>query len=621
MKQNLKILIESIVVGLLVFFLTFTNLLSSLDFMMRDRLYQIPRGINSKIKIIGIDEHTLSELGPVQTWSRSTYGDLITKLNENPDAKPKLIGFDILFSGEVDSGDTAFAEAAKESGNVVIVDQLIYRSRMEVDEDGVRTSPVEGTDEPYAAIADACKVGYSNMALDSDGVVRRILPTQKYQGKDLSIFSKVLYDTYCELQGTEPREIPVDKFGRSIINYSGRPGDYECVSLADVLSGKIDTRSFRDSIVLVGAYAPGLQDNFLVPNGGSSQMYGVEIHANILQSYLQNRFAIVGNTNLFGLVTALLAMILHFLFRKLKIWQGLILLVVAILAEMFFCVMLNNHGLTFNMVYFPLVLILSFIYSLAIGYLLEQARRRKVLTAFRKYVAPQIVEEISKKGDFSIKLGGENRDIAVLFVDIRGFTTMSEALEPEQVVAILNEYLSLTTKSIFDNLGTLDKFVGDATMAVFNAPFDLPDYEFRAVSAAMDIVKGGEALEKDLLEKYGRSVGFGVGVHCGPAVVGNVGCDVRMDYTAIGDTVNTSARLEANAKKGQVLISDTLYERLKDRLEVEEIGQIPLKGKSNGVNVFSVKALIGGPLEPAKDEEKAGKKAEKKVEKRVKQNA
>jgi adenylate cyclase len=215
------------------------------------------------------------------------------------------------------------------------------------------------------------------------------------------------------------------------------------------------------------------------------------------------------------------------------------------------------------------------------------------MNAFKKYVAPQIVEEISKQGDFSIKLGGENRDIAVLFVDIRGFTTMSEALEPEQVVAILNEYLALTTKSIFDNLGTLDKFVGDATMAVFNAPFDLPDYEYKAVCAAMDIVKGGEELEKVLFEKYGRSVGFGVGVHCGPAVVGNVGCDVRMDYTAIGDTVNTSARLEANAKKGQVLISDVLYERLKGRIRVNEIGVIPLKGKSNGVNVFEVLGVDG----------------------------
>ena len=113
------------------------------------------------------------------------------------------------------------------------------------------------------------------------------------------------------------------------------------------------------------------------------------------------------------------------------------------------------------------------------------------------------------------------------------------------------------------------------------------------VSVVADIVKGGEELEKVLFEKYGRSVGFGVGVHCGPAVVGNVGCDVRMDYTAIGDTVNTSARLEANAKKGQVLISDVLYERLKGRIRVNEIGVIPLKGKSNGVNVFEVLGVDG----------------------------
>ena len=175
-----------------------------------------------------------------------------------------------------------------------------------------------------------------------------------------------------------------------------------------------------------------------------------------------------------------------------------------------------------------------------------------------------------------------------MFVDIRGFTTMSEILEPEQVVEILNRYLNLTTNAIFKNKGTLDKFVGDATMAVFNSPFDLEDYEFRAVCAAMDIVAGGAALEEELLKEFGRSVGFGVGVNCGPAVVGNVGCEFRMDFTAIGDTVNTAARLEANAKKGQVLISDTIYERVKDRIQVEPIGEIPLKGKSKGVFVYSV---------------------------------
>lgn len=593
MKKTIKIIIEAIILGVLVFFMTAAHLLSSLDYMVRDKLYQIPRGIDSKIKIIGIDEKTLMELGPIQTWSRSRYAELIRILDQSGETRPSVIAFDIQFSGEVDEGDAELAAAAKEGGNIVTVNQLLYKGKAELNDDGVMVDPVVGVDNPYDALKEAAAIGFSNVAQDSDGVVRHVLTTQDYQGTVYPSFAKVVYETWCSVKKETPVEAPSDKFGRSAINYSGRPGDYECVSLVDVLNGKIDPRVFKDCVVFVGAYAAGLQDSFEVPNGGSSNMYGVEIHANALQSYQQDRFAVMGSPYLFGLITAVLAMILHILFRKLKVWQSLILLVLAIAGEVTVCVLLNNGGTAFSIIYFPLALVISFIYSLAIGYILEQAHKRKVMNAFKKYVAPQIVEEISKQGDFSIKLGGENRDIAVLFVDIRGFTTMSEALEPEQVVAILNEYLALTTKSIFDNLGTLDKFVGDATMAVFNAPFDLPDYEYKAVCAAMDIVKGGEELEKVLFEKYGRSVGFGVGVHCGPAVVGNVGCDVRMDYTAIGDTVNTSARLEANAKKGQVLISDVLYERLKGRIRVNEIGVIPLKGKSNGVNVFEVLGVDG----------------------------
>lgn len=165
---------------------------------------------------------------------------------------------------------------------------------------------------------------------------------------------------------------------------------------------------------------------------------------------------------------------------------------------------------------------------------------------------------------------------------------MSEGLEPEQVVEILNEYLSLTTQSIFKNGGTLDKFIGDATMAVFNAPFDLDDYIYRAVCTARDIAAGSEELREKLLKRYGKTVNFGIGVNCGDAVVGNIGCEFRMDYTAIGDTVNTAARLESNAKPGQILISGEVYEAVKDRVDVTEVGVIPLKGKSKEVFVYQV---------------------------------
>ena len=587
-KSNLLIVLETLLVGFIAFILIFTNSLSYLDLMARDKLYQIPRGIDSKIKIIGIDEKTMNELGPIQTWSRSTYADLLNKLLENEDSKPMVVGFDIQISGNVDDGDSEFVDAAKKSGNVVIVNHLIYGKRLEPNEQGLLVTPVTDVEEPYDELREVCSIGFSNVSQDSDGTVRRIIPVEKFNGTDQKMFSSILYEKYCEYSGTTPNTVPTDKYGRSNINYSGRPGDYEYISMIDVLNGTIDTRAFKDSIVLVGAYAPGMQDSFKAPTSGSQQMYGVEIHANILQSYIQGRFSVNGDRLVYIILVVIIAMLLHLLFRKLRPWMSLIILLVTIGAEVGILMAINNSGRTYSIIYLPVVLVLSYVYSLAMNYIQEKARKKKVLNAFKKYVAPEIIDEISKSGDFQIKLGGENRDIAVLFVDIRGFTTMSEVLEPEQVVEILNEYLSLTTKSIFDNSGTLDKFVGDATMAVFNSPFDLPDYEFKAVCAAMDIVNGGKALEKTLMEKYGRTVGFGVGVNVGPAVVGNIGCEFRMDFTAIGDTVNTAARLEANAKKGQVLISDVLYERVKDRVEVAEIGEIPLKGKSKGVFVYEV---------------------------------
>ena len=593
MKKKFLVIYEMIIAGVLVFLLTALNIFSSLDYMARDALYQRARGIDSDIKIIGIDEKTLNELGPVQTWSRSYYGELLTKLNSSDETKPLLVGFDIQFSGETGEGDAVFVKAAEESGNVVIVNHLLYGKRPELNEKGLLVQPVIDVEEPFKALNDVTESGYSNVAEDSDGIVRKIAPSETFNGETYEMFSKELYNKYCELTDTTPNEIPLDKYGRSLINYSGKSGDYEYISMVDVLNGNIDLHTFSDSIVLVGAYAAGMQDNFKVPLGRDQQMFGVEIHANILQSYMQGRFSINGNPLIFGLITALVAMALHLAFRKLKVWQALIVLLAVLGAFLFTCIFINNKGLAFSVIYFPIVAVLSYGYSLAIGYIQEQAKRKKVLNAFRKYVAPQIVEEIAKKGDFNIKLGGENRDIAVLFVDIRGFTTMSEALEPEQVVSILNEYLALTTESIFNNSGTLDKFVGDATMAVFNSPFDLPDYEYKAVCAAMDIVAGGERIEEKFMKEYGRSVGFGVGVNVGPAVVGNVGCDFRMDFTAIGDTVNTAARLEANAKKGQVLISDVLYERLKDRIEVKDVGEIPLKGKNKGVFVYEVTKVLG----------------------------
>jgi class 3 adenylate cyclase len=167
---------------------------------------------------------------------------------------------------------------------------------------------------------------------------------------------------------------------------------------------------------------------------------------------------------------------------------------------------------------------------------------------------------------------------------------MTERLRetPEKIVETLNNYLELTSKSVFNNGGSVDKFIGDATMALFNGFVPLEDYIYKAVKAAWDMVQGAGAVNELIREKHGIDIGFGVGVHCGEAIVGNLGPSFRKDYTAIGDTVNTAARLESNAKRSQVLISRDVYDLLGDRIKAESIGEIPLKGKSVPLEVFAL---------------------------------
>jgi len=343
----------------------------------------------------------------------------------------------------------------------------------------------------------------------------------------------------------------------------------------------------------VGAYAPGMQDAYFVPVDNTQQMYGVEIHANVIQAIMEkntlNRIPLWVD----AIIAVIIALILVLLCDRLSVAKIVLLCGGIIISKLLIGLLLFNMGYTWNNLVVPVMALLIAVYYIGLHYYKARAARQSIEKAFSKYVAPQVVKEIAKDGTYELKLGGENRNVAVLFVDIRGFTPLSESLEPEQVVDILNNYLELTTSCIFRHGGTLDKFIGDATMAVFNSPFDTDDYVYKAILAAWDIVQGGNKIEKQFVEKYGKHVGFGVGVNCGPAVVGNIGCEFRMDYTAIGDTVNTAARLEANAPRGTVYISDAVYKQVKDRITVEDVGEIPLKGKSKGVFVYSITGING----------------------------
>ncbi len=584
-------LAETLVIVLVTFVVCFFNIISSFEKLLTDRLYQKPRGINNKIKIVAIDMRTLREIGAMGTWSRQVYADLLDTLGDYPD----VIVMDLMLFGEMDaSGDQALRDACARNPDIVTGSYINYNSVYSYREDGtvyIDNYNIETIDEPF--MADVCQTGFVNSLPDTDGVMRTALLTADRDGQQLCSLSYRAYQMYCEKHGITPN-LPRLENGRMNIQYAGKPGDYEVIPFCSVRNGEVDPRIFNDCIVVVGAYATGLYDQYAVPNS-SDLMYGCEIHANIIQALLDQKYPVRANRLTVSAVYAVLAGLIYLLYRRIRPGFSIALMLVVTGFFSLLAIGLNDGGLVLPFLYFPLFVILGCALSILHSYLAAAAEKKKISDTFKKYVAPQVVEEITKSGGYSIRLGGESREIAVLFVDIRGFTPMSENLAPEQVVDILNSYLELTTNSIFNNGGTLDKFIGDATMAVFNAPFDLDDYVFKAVKTALDIVAGGDAIESKFLEKYGRSVGFGVGINCGRAVVGNIGCSFRMDYTAIGDTVNTAARLEANAKRGQVLISEEVYQKVKDRVTVEPIGAIPLKGKSNSVFVYSLTGLADAP--------------------------
>lgn len=590
-KKTLKRIAACLLSGGIAFCCTYFNLFGSADRNFGDRLYHRPSDVSGKIKIIKIDDRSMNELGDYSTWDRSVYAELMEKLCVSEELRPAVIGFDILFATDnKDENDSRFAQLCAENGNVVTGFSYVFSTRIMTDSQGnsyVNRMYPEDTVYPYEDLRNATEQGFVNALMNKDdSVIRSSFLYFDEPEKRTKSFVSAIYEKYCEFTG-QPAAYPSDAsaFG---FRYSGIPEDYENHSLIDVLNGDIVPEAFDDCIVLVGAYSPGMMDSYFVPVDRGSQMYGVEIHANALQAVMEGRtlkeIPAALNIAIAVTVTVLLMLICERtgVARTILICTGTALLKLGAGFAMF------AAGYTWENLTVPVLAAVIAVYYTALHYYHAKAAKKSIEKAFSKYVAPQVVSEIAKSGTYELKLGGENRDIAVLFVDIRGFTPLSESLEPEQVVDILNSYLALTTSCIFRHGGTLDKFIGDATMAVFNAPFDTDDYVYKAVLAAWDIVQGGNRIEEKFVERYGKHVGFGVGVNCGPAVVGNIGCDFRMDYTAIGDTVNTAARLEANAPRSKVYISNTVYEQVKDRITVEEVGEIPLKGKSKGVFVYSI---------------------------------
>ena len=559
-----------------------------------DALYQHPSATDGEVVIIGIDQKSLDAYGPYQEWCREGVAKTIDLLNADPNSRPAAIGVDVLFGGGTDpETDQALAAAAGRCDNVVTACAAEFDEGFAETEGGFIHSSflLTAFEEPFPALRDAAAMGHINAMLDQDGILRHhLLSYELPDGTYVPSLALALAEMYQD-KLTLP---PADAHGFWYLPYSKVPGDFEIRSMADVLTGRDPAGYFKEKIVLIGPCAAGLQDSYLTAMDHARPMYGVEYQANAIQAMLSGSYRREAGK---GLQLALLFVILCGSFAA--FWRRRVRVSTAIWIALgagwvLLCRGLYEAGWVLHVLWVPAGVTVLYAGCLAANYVQAALERQRVTRTFRRYVAPEIVTELLAAGPGALMPGGRRCDIAVLFVDIRGFTTMSEHLEPEEVVEILNQYLTLTTQCVMKHHGTLDKFVGDCTMAFWNAPLPREDYVILACRAAMDMVNAAAPLAERLQKEYGHSVSFGVGIHTGPAVVGNIGAPMRMDYTAIGDTVNTAARLEANAPAGTIYISRAVADALAGRITATPLKDPPrLKGKTAGFEILTLDEIKG----------------------------
>ncbi len=598
--KKIKFVILALISVIVSFFIgigTFSNIENEvLNVLLRNS-----GTITNDVVIIGIDNESINKIGRFP-WDRKTYATLIDNLVEGDVA---VVGLDILFSETQTENDSDYvlSESIKNSNGKVLL--ATY---------GQLTENLNENDELVAdffyypneiLLEGSPNVGFVNTLFDNN-IIGRAIPyiynnaTESYE----TSFNYELYKIYAKSNNHNIIQLDKSYFARPYINYYGGVGSIETIPFYQAVDKEqISPEYFRNKIVLVGMTASGGEDVYQTPNGA---MFGVEIHANFINNLLANNHKevlinsnlkfISNNTHidltLFFIILIISLLQAYIIAKNKSSLKTAIICIGTLAVYILTAIAVFKFGYIVYFAYPVIVFLILYIVNIIIDFAIAQREKKKITDIFGRYMSKELVEKVVSEGVENIKLGGIKKDITVMFIDIRGFTTMSEQLQPEEVVDILNDYLTMSTEKIFKHKGVLDKYIGDGLMALFNTPYDIENPELMCIKSAMEIKENAEILHDKLYKKYNKSVRFGIGINCGDAIIGNVGSESRMDYTAIGDTINTAARLESNAKAGQILISDVLYERVKDKVKVEVVGELALKGKEKNILTYEVVEIL-----------------------------
>lgn len=551
------------------------------------------------IVVVGIDNESLEELGQFP-WDRSIYAPFLEMLNQEG-FEPAAIGFDITFSdASNEESDQIFAEALAMYDNVIlpvvgVTSGDVFQTSTVYKGEYIQANQVY---YPYEPLAQHSEHAHINRVDSLNGVIRQawlklqsedgvVIPSLAYKAVQMTGADLSFYDQLTDRQKTSD---PIAK-NTITIDYDLVTDDFLTIPFVNVLYGDIPPETFKDAIVLVGATATGIsgdsgQDSGPTPLERNAKL--IYVHANIVNQLLQGSYVQYAP----NLVEIILIILLFALFVWLP-WRyknqytfiAMIAALLALYVAQWWSYMQWNYHI--SIVYALIAVIAAYLFNISLKAYMEQAQKSFVTRQFGRYISPDLVDEIVKKG-MEIQLGGISKRITILFLDIRGFTSLSEKLTPAEVVDVLNTKFTMITNTALKFNGTIDKFIGDAAMILFNAPLDIEEHEKMAVLTAYHIQQNMIPIRQELLDKYGVEVNIGVGIHTGNVVIGNIGSYIRMDYTAIGDSVNIASRIESGTKGGQVLVSEETYHATKQLFEFGEGEQKMYKGKSQSIQIYEL---------------------------------
>jgi len=591
-----------------------------------------PGRASTDIVLMTVDQSSLDvfekEQGLGWPWPRQVYVSVLDFLKAGG---ARAVFFDIIMTEDSTFGiddDRLLAEGMTRSGNVLLpfflsrdekesdpgAREILERWALKEDGSAVRPAgaPARSVSLPVRELAvAAARMGNVQFVPDGDSVYRRLQLVTEYDGLILPCLPLTLADFLGA--GPDPAEVPLDRSGAMILRFFGPERTYKTYSIGAIINSQIRIEQglepqvkpaeFAGKTVIIGATAAGLYDFRPTPFGGVYP--GMEILATAVDNLIHKgyvRQAPAAVTWTTALLLALAAGIGTSLLKKTGHMAALGLALPAAAAGG--SLLAARSGVWVELVAPAFAAAAAFVAAALLSYGVEGRQRRFIKSAFRYYLSPQVIDRVLDDPSL-LRLGGERREISAFFSDVAGFTSMSEHLSPEQLVALLNAYLSEMTDIILDLGGTLDKYEGDAIIAFWNAPVDQPDHALRACRAALRCQKRLAERREEFQHVYGHEVRMRVGLNSGPAVVGNMGSGRRFDYTAMGDTMNLASRLEGAGKLygASILVGEETERRVRGAVLAREVDIIRVVGKKQPVRIFE---LIGEKDEvPAGDVEKA----------------